>query len=154
MPPISTPETAWLGDAALRNNRFWVVCLPFPMGSPQLLWPAFIQSSLKPAMGETTRGGNEGGVDALHGGTSQRTSLTEILWESSPLLHTQVCPCNSLFQTTMNDSIKFSLKLFHPYTAQWRMISSQFHRGNLQQKEEHPRGTRSPSSKWCSQEQI
>lgn len=144
-PPIPTPEIVWWGDAAgaaLRSSGFWFVCLPFPMGSPQLLWPAFIQSSLKSAMGETTGGGNEGGVDALRVGTSQRTSSTEILWESSPLLHSQVRPCNSLFQTIMNDSIKFSFELFHPYITMKDDITSVSQREHAA-KDEHPSGTRS-----------
>lgn len=39
----------------------WLVCLLFPFGRPQLLLPALRWSSLKPAVGETTRGDHEGG---------------------------------------------------------------------------------------------
>ena len=105
------------------------------MERPWLLLPTLSWSSLKPATGETTRGGHEGGVDAPHVGTSWRISPTEVLQEGSPLLHKQVCPCNSLFQIIMNDSIELSFGLFHPCASQRRIIPSQFYRGGTRSKE-------------------
>lgn len=138
-PPTPAPAAGWCGDAARAAPRSstsvgLVGLSAFPFRKASVIATCSQVEQLEARSGGNHEGWPRRRVDAVHVGTSRRTSPTEILQESSPLLRTQVCPCNSLCQTITSDSTKLSFELFQPYVSQGRMIS-QFYREETCSKE-------------------